>query len=87
MLSIRSLSDRDIVRKVKGALLPLRCVVEVKDGAGAAPSVLRLCVLNPGTRAVRMPQITLGSVRDERELDKVLWNTRMELERQGFALN
>ena len=81
-----SYSHTDLVRKVKGAFLPLRCAVEVEDGAAAnAPSILRLRVMNPGKRAFTMPKITLGNLREERELDFALGLARRELQRRGYA--
>ena len=77
------LTHTDVIRKVKGAFLPLRCAVEVEDGASTnTQSILHLKVMSP-EGVFRMPKITLGNLRDESELDFALHRARLRLLRQG----
>jgi hypothetical protein len=77
------LTNYDIVRKVKGAFLPMRCAVEVRDQL----SQLRLMVLDHNGGVFKMPTVVLNNLRDERELERALRKVKANFKRQRCLLN
>ncbi len=67
------LSDKDIVKKVRGAVLPFRCAVHL----GGYASNLRFKVFNhQRAKVIEIPEIPLRRMRDERQLGFVLEKVR-----------
>ena len=75
------LTNEQIVRKVRGALLPFRC--RIWDGDGR----LRLKVFNHHRAGVVEIPTPLRRMRDERQLGFILRQVRDQLQGQGYTFN
>ena len=78
------LTPKQIDRKIRGAFLPFRCVIEF----GNCSEKLHFKVFDHSRRGiVEISRLPVAQVQDERNLGDILKQVRRVVQKKGYALN